>query len=110
MTDFIDAVWAHEGFGRGGGRGHESLARDEARKEMNNPYSGIRRLIDADSTRLAEQIQALVGDMSHRIKAASADGPAGPGGNLAASGYLWYWVNPDTLFRWKPFTWTAGGL
>jgi hypothetical protein len=112
MADFVDAIWAHEGFGRGVGTGHESLARAEAGKPANDPYKGIEGFNDPDSASLAQRVRNTVGPMSDAINLASSDSTQnGPKGNLSASGYLWYWdVNQNNILGWHGYQWLGKGF
>jgi hypothetical protein len=41
MTDFVNAVWGHEGFGYNGGKGHQSLGETAAAEPQNAPRQSL---------------------------------------------------------------------
>lgn len=90
IPDMIQAVYAHEGFGRNGGTGHESLAQAEASQPGNDPYLFAEPLVADDSLTLRQAVVQGVTAISTRIFNAAADGPNGPAGNIAIVNGTWY--------------------
>lgn len=111
MEGFVAAVWGHEGFGHGGGAGHESLARAAASQTGNDPHKAVDALVTADSVRLDERVLAAVGPIAIDITTRADDNPgsgpttAVPSGNFPG-GLLWFWALPPGQFTSQ----TIGGF
>jgi hypothetical protein len=99
MTLFVDAVYGHEGFGYGGGQGHESLARTAAAEPKNDPYLAIETLVSTESTAMKDEADRRIARIGQDILNRSKD-PL-PSGNYAA-GPIWFWDAGAMLFLQYP--------
>ncbi|HJS47628.1 MAG TPA: hypothetical protein VJ773_06555 [Gemmatimonadales bacterium] len=97
MSIFVPAIWGHEGFGYGGGSGHETLARQAAGEQQNDPYSAIEQFVRADSSTLAAQalvrVRAIGDDITRRAKDHNPIN-GGPQGNYDPAAFgteMWFW-------------------
>jgi len=72
--------------------GHESAARAETGKPINDPYIAIHQFWSPDSALLIDAVKTATVPISDRITAAAAH--PNPKNNLVLTGVnIWYWNN-----------------
>lgn len=95
---FVSAVLGHEGFGYGGGVGHEGLARATAGDGAHDPHRAIDPLVYPDAATLDGAVTVLLSPIANEIDERSDDstntapGYPAPHGNYPG-GTVWQWVN-----------------
>jgi hypothetical protein len=93
MDGFINAAWAHEGFGTNGNNGHESVARQFVSVLDHDPYAGIEPIVARTESWVRAGVRNQAWQRAVDLTNHAADHRNGTSGNW--SGMLWLY-DPGT--------------